>query len=262
MKPVQVAIRYEDGSGRVVELEREEAFPIENLLWRKEPLKRFSAMGSMPPLAFEAPEPTAFTAPLIGTKANPFRDTIELGGCTYSTLHPRVLNDYSLPKGFRDAAFAIFSGKHRGFNTGVDIVGPVEELVVQDPAKGTYHVEQRVSVRTDYWPDGKFTVKVKVRDLMGRSVSCKAEQRLYRAWKDAQLKEAKQLTKKRIMAALAGPEDAQFKMGDRVNHAANTKEYVFIGYVTGTAEVILLGPNGGVVIAARWNLTKAQGGGQ
>lgn len=232
-KPVQVAIRYGDGSGRVVELEREEACSIEGLIWRKEPLRRFRERGSMPSLAVEVFEPTAFTAPLIGTKENPFRDTIELGGCTYSTLHPRVLNDYSLPKAFRDAAFAIFSGKHQYYNTGVYIVGPVEELVVQDPAKGTYHVEQRVTINTDYWPNGDFTVKVKVRDLMGRDVNCKAEQKLYRAWKDAQLKEAKQLTKKRIMAALAGPADAKFKFGDQVRLTSSldkSEVFTVVGY--------------------------------
>jgi len=60
------------------------------------------------------------------------------------------------------------------------------------------------------------------------SVGVKAERRRYRVWKDAQLKEAKCLTRKRIMKALAGPKDAEFKMGDRVTAAG--RPGLVVGY--------------------------------
>lgn len=173
----------------------------------------------------------------LGSKENPHdtgAPTLKRG---YYTLHPRVLNDPELVKSFKDEAKRVFTGELKpDYITQVWVDGAVEG-VVRPNGKGQFYVDYRVPVKCSGWYGGA-VMSIAANDLLKQDTSgvawsslVKAERRRYRNWKDAQLKEAKNLTKKRIMKALAGPADAQLKFGDAIRYIrSNGANYTFIGY--------------------------------
>lgn len=210
----------------------------------------------------QAPKP----APVLGTKENPHDTGAPSPKRGHYTLHPRVLNDYGLPKAFRDAAKRVFTGELKAdYVTQVYLSDDAVLTEVLPNGKGQFYVAYRVPVRCSGWFGSAF-VNVAANDLLkqgdvgGRgfrwSAVVKAERRRYRVWKDAQLKEAKCLTRKRIMKALAGPADAKFKMGDRVRHMTSYGEFLYVGQY-GHGDALILGSNGRITGASHLNLTKA-----
>lgn len=189
---------------------------------------------------FLASLPSKVMASPLGSRENPHdtgAPTLKRG---YYTLHPRVLNDPKLPKSFKDEAKRGFTGELKpDYITQVWFSGEEPQGVVRPNGKGQFYVGYRVPVQCSGWYGGA-VVNIAANDLLkqdfGAAISCRrglveAERRRYRVWKDAQLKEAKNLTKKRIMKALAGPADAQFKFGDAIRYI-DSKEAncTFIGY--------------------------------
>lgn len=196
------------------------------------------------------------TTPPPGSKENPHDTGAPALKRGYYTLHPRVLNDPELVKSFKDEAKRVFTGEPKlDYITQVWFSGdePVRG-VVKPNGNGQFYVDYRATVKCSGWY-GDAVMVIAANDLLQQeardvhldwSSIVKAERRLYRNWKDAQLKEAKNLTKKRIMKALAGPEDAPFKFGDRLKGKYSNNKYTFIGY-SGAGSVIALDASGYVL---------------
>lgn len=215
----------------------------------------------------EGPAPVA---PALGTKENPHDTGAPVLRRGYYTLHPRVLNDYSLPKAFRDEAKRVFTGELKpDYITQVYLSGDALLTEILPNGKGQFYVAYRVPVRCSGWFGGAF-VNVSANDLLKRgavggssgmkwwSALVKAERRLYRQWKDAQLKEAKCLTRKRIMKALAGPADAKFKFGDQVRLTSSldkSEVFTVVGYRIFNF-VIILDKDGQIDWSAEKDFTK------
>lgn len=200
----------------------------------------------------------------LGSKENP-HDTgapTQKGG--YYILHPRVLNDPELPKSFKDEAKRVFTGELKpDYITQVWVDGAVEG-VVRPNGKGQFYVDYRVPVKCSGWYGGA-VMSIAANDLLKQDTSgvawsslVKAERRRYRVWKDAQLKETKCLTRKRIMKTLAGSADAPFKFGDRLKVKDGRypdSEVIFIGYFRGGSVILL--ENGTVVQGLATSYVKA-----
>lgn len=164
-------------------------------------------------------------------------------GVTLFRLHPRVLNDYSTPTHFRTEAARVFSQKD--ICTMVGMAGPVNRSVVEN-GKGQYYMKYTVPIQTVGWGKGG-KVLIDANDLLPIDGSGD-ETKLYKRWKGAQFREAKCLTRKRIMKALAGPADAPFKFGDRLKDKDGRYpdyELIFIGYFRGGSVILL--KNGSIV---------------
>ena len=206
--------------------------------------------------------------PALGTKDNPHDTGAPALSRGYYTLHPRVLNDYSLPKAFRDEAKRVFTGELKpDYVTQVYLTDDAVLTEVLPNGKGQFYVAYRVPVRCGGWFGSAF-VNVAANDLLKQdnsfkwSAIVKAERRLYRKWKDAQLKEAKNLTRKRIMKALAvDTEGVGFKFGDRVVPSKmgykSTIETTFIGYLNGGRSGIFM--EQGRVVYGSLNLYTKEG---
>lgn len=175
----------------------------------------------------------------LGSKENPHDTGAPTLKGGYYILHPRVLNDPELPKSFKDEAKRAFTGELKpDYIAQVYLSGDGKPHgAVKPNGKGQFYVDYRIPVRCSGWYGGA-VVNIAANDLLKQNTTgvtwssiVKAERRRYRVWKDAQLKEAKCLTRKRIMKALASPADAQLKFGDAIRHIDNKQaNYTFIGY--------------------------------
>lgn len=253
-KVATVAIRYADGSGRLVKMDQySSGFQrIADVAYNSDTVKAFGSKKSMPDLVAALVQPRSGiagsevpVAPALGKDPNPFSSPIpefvQKGrGAAY--LHPRVLNDMTLAKEDRDIIVQQFNGEARTYPA-VSLHGQVKRTLKRGKS-GAYYLEDRIVVHTLYWVDkgGKevgLSFNVKVRDLQqATGFNGNKSRKQYRVWKDAQLKEAKNLTKKRIMKALAADTgEAGFKFGDRLVPSRlgypSTIETTFIGYLNG-----------------------------
>ena len=200
----------------------------------------------------------ATTLPL-GSKENPHDAGVPqhvLSGepdITLFRLHPRVLNDYSPPAAFRTEAARVFPQKN--ICTMVEMAGPVVQSVAEN-GKGQFYTKYTVPIQTVGWGQSG-RVYLDANDLLPIDGSA-GEAKAYRVWKDAQLKETKCLTRKRIMKTLAGSADAPFKFGDRLKVKDGRypdSEVIFIGYFRGGSVILL--ENGTVVQGLATSYVKA-----
>lgn len=189
----------------------------------------------------------------LGSKDNPYNATPPhiFSGQPF-TLRPRVLNDPSLPKQLKDAIAATLKDPEK--LTLAECRGMRgSKLRQRGPC---YYREHSIFVSPIGWcdEDGFFVDATDLIPALGSqqySEASKEEAKLYRSWKDAQLREAANITKKRIMKALAG--NPKFKMGDRVKHD-NGHTFIYVG--TSNYEALILDQYGNITRAYAHNLTK------